>query len=140
MAQQEKITKKLDLKKSAVITGVRILKKDVSYTLSAKNDSGSYIAANNSSLAPTLFTLPALADCNGQFWNFFSSNATSFHVLSPASNAFVSDYGVNTLGVNFGHISEGQGCRVICDGSKYYLVGATPFASAIQANVSYQQP
>ena len=137
MPQQEKITKKLDLAKSARIEGVRIVAKAANYTVSEYLDSGSYIAADNSSQV-IWFTLPPVASCNGHFWNFFAANSGKFQIVA-ATNVLVSDYGVATKAVNFGNGKEGEGCRVICDGAKFYLVGVNPLGSSIQANVSYQQ-
>ena len=137
MPQQEKITKKLDFDKRARIEGVRILAKAANYSVDSLLDSGSYIAADNSSQL-IFFTLPAVASCNGHYWNFFAANTGKFQIVA-ATNVLVSDYGVATKAVNFGHGKEGEGCRIICDGTKFYLVGVNPLGSAVQVNVSYQQ-
>ena len=136
MPQQEKITKKLDLDKRAQVVGVRILNKTANYTVDKLLDSGSYILSN--STEAIFFNLPAVASCNGQYWDFIAANAGIMQIVG-ASNAIVSDYGVTQKAVNFGLKAEGHGCRIICDGTKYYLVGVNPFGSAVQANVSYQQ-
>ena len=136
MPQQEKITKKLDLDKRAQVTGVRILTKTANYSVDPLLDSGSYIRANVTSLI--FFNLPAVASCNGQYWNFFASNTGKFQIVG-ATNAIVDDYGVSEKAINFGNGKEGEGCRIICDGSKYFVVGLNPLGSAVQANVSYQQ-
>ena len=136
MPQQEKITKKLDLDKRAQVTGVRILTKTANYSVDSLLDSGSYIRANVTSLI--FFNLPAVASCNGQYWNFFTSNTGKFQIVGD-TNAIVDDYGVSEKAINFGNGKEGEGCRIICDGSKYFVVGLNPLGSAVQANVSYQQ-
>lgn len=140
MPQQEKITRKLDLAKSARVEGVRILAKTANYTVDPLLDSGSYILAQQANETHVIFfTLPTLATCNGHFWNFSTVNLGSMQIVSPASNAFVTAFGVNTLGVNFAGSKPGLGCRVIASGAKYYIVSANPFGSSIQANVGYTQ-
>ena len=137
MPQQEKITRKLDFDKRATIQGVRILNKQANYSVDALLDSGSYILANNSAQS-IFFTLPAVSVSNGEYWDFIVANAGVMQIVGD-TNAIVSDYGVATKAVNFGLKAEGFGCRMICDGTKYYLVGVNPFGSAIQVNVSYLQ-
>ena len=136
MPQQEKITKKLDFDKRATIQGIRILTKTANYTLDALLDSGSFLLSN--STEAIFFTLPAVSASNGEYWDFIVANAGIMQIVG-ASNAIVSDYGVSTKAVNFGLKAEGFGCRIICDGTKYYVVGCNPYGSAVQANVSYQQ-
>ena len=140
MPQQEKITKKLDLDKRAQVTGVRIVAKTANYTVDKLLDSGSYIIADNSSQA-IFFTLPPVNACNGQYWNFFTANAGIMQICGDALNVnnIVDDYGVSQYAINFGLKAEGHGCRMICSGTKYYVVGCNPFASSTQVNVSYQQ-
>ena len=135
MPQQEKITRKLDLDKRAQIRGVRILAKTANYSVSSDVDSGSYIIADNSSKL-IFFNLPAVNAVNGHYWDFVAVNSGKFQVVGD-TNAIVDDYGVTQKAINFGHGKEGEGCRMVSDGVKYYVVGVNPLGSAIQANVSY---
>lgn len=135
MPQSEKITRRLDLDKRAEIKGVRILAKAVNYDVDRYVDSGSYLGANNSSQV-VYFNLPPVNAVNGYYWNFFAMNSGKFQIVGD-TNVVVSDYGVVQKAVNFGHGREGEGARIISDGTKYYVVGVNPFASSIQANVGY---
>lgn len=136
MPQQEKITRKLDLDKRAEIRGVRILNKTANYSVDRYVDSGSYIGANNSSQIIYL-NLPPVNAVNGHYWNLFAMNSGKFQVVGD-TNAIVDDYGVARQAINFGNGKEGEGCRIVSDGTKYWVVGLNPLGSSIQANVSYQ--
>ena len=136
MPQNEKITRKLDFDKRAEIRGVRILDKTANYSVSQFGDSGSYLKANNSSQI-IYFNLPPVSEVNGHYWNFFAANSSKFQVVGD-TNAIVDDFGVVQKAINFGNSKEGEGCRIISDGVKYFVVGTSPYGTAIQANVAYQ--
>jgi len=129
MPQQEKITRRLDYDKRAEIKGVRILQKTANYSVDQYVDSGSYIAANNSSQR-IYFNLPPVNAVNGHYWNFFARNTGRFQVVGD-TNAIVDDFGVSKKAINFGVGIEGEGCRIICDGVKYFVVGLS------QTNATY---
>ena len=135
MPQNEKITRKLDFDKRAQIKGVRILNKTANYSVDEFLDSGSYIFANNSSQI-IYFTLPAVAVSNGHYWNFMASNTGKFQIVG-ATNAIVTDYGVTQKALNFGNGAEGDGCQMICDGTKYYALGLLR-AEVVNAQTTYQ--
>ena len=143
MSQQVKIRRKLTIKgemnfsRDTTFEGVRIITKAANYSINATVDSGAYIAADNSAQM-IYFNLPAVNACNGFYWNFFAANTGKFQIVGD-TNAVVSDYGVATKAINFGHGKEGEGGRVICNGTKYYLVGVNPSASTLLVNASYQQ-
>ena len=128
MPQQEKITRKLDYDKRARIEGVRIKSVSGNYSVDRYLDSGSYIVTSNSTPISHMF-LPPVNACNGHYWNFLNGNATVMHIVGD-TNAIVSSFGVVQKAVNFGTAQEGDGARVVCDGTKYYLL-------AIAQNATY---
>jgi len=129
MAQQEKLTKKLDLKKSATITGRRVLAKEANYSIDKKLDSGSFIFANNSGQV-IYFSLPPVNAVNGQYWHFTTINTGKMHVVGD-TNAIVDSFGVVQKAINFGTGQEGEGGVLVSDGIKYYLT------STMQLNATY---
>ncbi len=141
MPQQEKITKKLDFRKSAEITGFRIIPTKVANYTVLNTDSGAYLTATSANESHVIwFTLPAYAQANGCVWHFLTINTGPIQIISGGSNGFVSRYGTNTVGVNIGCLqAPGQGIKVVCDGSKYYLADSNPFGGSLQANVGYLQ-
>ena len=129
MAQQEKLTKQLDLRRRANIIGRRVITKASNYSVVDETDSGAFILADNSAQI-IFFNLPPVNSVNGQFWHFGAANTGKFQVVGD-TNAIVDSFGVVEKAINFGTGQEGEGCQMVSDAVKYYVVGT------MQQNATY---
>ena len=87
MAQQEKITKRLDLRNRAEIRGRQVVQKTAHYTV-ALTDSGKRLVANNSG-QPIFFTLPLINTAEGCTYYFYNINTGSMVVNSAESGGAI---------------------------------------------------
>ena len=87
MAQQEKITKRLDLRNRASIRGKQVLTKTAHYSVTVE-DSGKMLVANNSG-QPIFFTLPLVNTGEGCTFSFFNINTASMTVNSAESGGAI---------------------------------------------------
>jgi len=121
MAQQEKITRKLDLADSSSVRGIAYLTKTAAYTVSV-NDSGKVIIANHAS-TQVAFTLPAVANCKGCMWFFVSLGAAGMKITGGTADKIVVKNDAARDYVSYETSSEkiGAACMIYSDGSYYYF-------------------
>lgn len=125
MPQQEKITKKLDLRKRATITGRKVIVRTAHHSVAA-NESGQLLVANNSD-QEIFFTLPLVNSGDGLFFKFFNINTAAMCVNSTeAEGAIFSVGSVNAVhvvnSVNLGHTQRlAKQAEVWGDGTRWLL-------------------
>ena len=123
MAQQEKLTKLFDLKKSAATKGKPWVQKLANYSVvtSQFTDSGKTIVPNNSGVNAVHFFLPPVNACNGHEWDFYNANTVAFYIHGD-TNVVVSRLGLTSKIINCTDATNtGFHARLHSDGVKYYF-------------------
>lgn len=137
MAQQEKLTKKLDLSKSARIVGRRLIAKAANYEIDYRTDadSGSLIVVDNSSQSVWI-TLPTITGSDGKYFNFFNANTGEMHITA-ATNVMINRLGTTISGVNYGQLGGilGASCGIWGDGAFWYHIDSSPINTVAMANI-----
>ncbi len=141
MGQQVKVTRLLDLSRTAGMRGWTFLSKTANYSVTNADSGKTFIATGNSA-ATVKFTLPLTNATAGCFWNFIVMNIAGCLVKATTTNTIIAQgiavnasVGMTTINIAYADYKVGTYVTAYSDGTWYYLYNNAVLNTAAKAMV-----